>query len=463
MSTPDLVVIGAGPAGLAGASLAAERGLSVLVLDEQSAPGGQIWRGIEAANAAHRARLGKDYGLGRSAVTRFRRSGARYVPGTTVWQLDETGEIGCTVGGRTHLFQTSAVLVATGAQERPFPVAGWELPGVMGAGAAQVLLKTGGLLAERAVLAGSGPLLYLLAVQYLAAGHPPAAILDTTPPGAWRMARRHLPGALKHPLPLLKGLGWLNEIRRARVPWERGVSSLVLEGSGHVDAVRWEAAGGRQGRIETDHVFLHQGVVPSVNLTMAAGLDHDWDEGQLCWRPRTDDWGRSSAEPIHIAGDGGGIAGWEAAAATGEIATLDILHLAGSLREAERNALADRHRRRVRGALSVRPLLDALYRPQPQFMLPSEPATVICRCEEIARQDLEPLIGIGVLGPNQLKSFSRAGMGPCQGRLCGLTVQRLISECTGRGMAETGYYRLRPPVKPVPLGAFADMDCGNAP
>ncbi|MEM7499303.1 MAG: (2Fe-2S)-binding protein [Pseudomonadota bacterium] len=458
----DLVVIGAGPAGLAAAARSAEGGLDVLLLDENPAPGGQVWRAVGEVPKDRAALLGPDYAAGMDAVARIRLSGARYRPGATVWQLAPTGEDGAEIGytaeGRAHLLRVPRVIVASGAQERPFPVPGWTLPGVMTAGGAQTLLKASGLAAEGAVLAGTGPLLYLLAVQYIAAGSPPAAILDTGSTTARRRALRHLPAALMAPRLFLKGLAWRRAIHRAGVPHIEGVSTLAIEGSTRAEAVRWETEAGERGRIETPHVLLHQGVVPSVNLTMAAGLAHDWHDARLCWEPRLDRWGLSSAPAIHVAGDGGGVEGWEAATARGELAALDALYRAGLLRQSARDRAAAAPTRRRALAGRLRPFLDALYRPAPQFLVPAAPDTVVCRCEEITAGTLLPLIDNGLLGPNQLKSFSRAGMGPCQGRFCGLTVQATIAARTGQSMAETGYYRLRPPVKPVPLGAFADME-----
>ncbi|MEM9761521.1 MAG: NAD(P)/FAD-dependent oxidoreductase [Pseudomonadota bacterium] len=457
----DLVVIGAGPAGLAAAACAAEGGLDVLLLDENPAPGGQVWRGLAQASRAQLSTLGIDNAGARAAVARLEGCSARYRPRATVWQLapGEGGiELGYTAQGCAHLIEVPQVIVATGAQERPFPIPGWTLPGVLTAGGAQTLMKGAGVVAEDAVLAGTGPLLYLLAVQMIAAGAPPKAILDTGTTAARRRALRHLPAALRSPAPLLKGLAWRRTIRRAGVAHLEAVTHLAIEGDSRAKAIRWRTETSEEGRLEAQHFFLHQGVVPATNLTMAAGLDHAWTDAQLCWHPVTDRWGRTSTPTIRVAGDGGGIEGWEAAEARGEIAALDALHTAGRLSASARNRAAEAPIRLRSAATRLRPFLDALYRPAPQFLVPEAPETVVCRCEEIMAGELAPLITMGLLGPNQLKSFSRAGMGACQGRYCGLTVQAMIAARTGRSMAETGYYRLRPPVKPVPLGAFADME-----
>ncbi|MEM1343000.1 MAG: NAD(P)/FAD-dependent oxidoreductase [Pseudomonadota bacterium] len=460
---PDLLVIGAGPAGLAAAATAAEQGLHVLLVDEQAAPGGQYWRGVEAAPAALTAVLGRDYAAGRTAIERLRRSGAAHAPATTVWHLGRGSaglEVGLASGTRAQLVSPKAVLVASGALERPFPVPGWELPGVMGAGAAQALLKTSGTAAEGAVFAGTGPLLYLVAAQYLAAGVRVRALLDTTPAGALTQALPHLPRALRRSAMLLEGAGWLAAIaRRTRVV--RGVEALRIEGTAHAEAIVWQTRH-TEGRIESPHIFLHQGVVPQTNLSMAAGLTHDWHEGQQAWHPRTDPWGAASVPGLFVAGDGAGIDGAAAATASGTLAALEICHQAGRLDRSARDAAARPHRQALKRERALRPFLDALHRPAPQFLVPRAPETLVCRCEAITRGALEGALALGLDGPNQLKSFSRAGMGPCQARLCGLTLQGLIAERSGRSMAEVGYLRLRPPVKPLTVEMLADLEIAPA-
>ena len=176
-----LAVIGAGPAGLAAAVLADELGLGVVLLDEQSSPGGQIYRAIETSPLSGSGILGGDYDAGRALVERLRESRVDYLEGAAVWQVSPGLEIGYTRRGSAALVKVPQVILATGAMERPFPIPGWTLPGVMTAGAAQVLLKSAGLAASGAVFAGCGPLLYLAAWQYLRAGVPVMAVLDTTP------------------------------------------------------------------------------------------------------------------------------------------------------------------------------------------------------------------------------------------------------------------------------------------
>ncbi|MDX1605471.1 MAG: (2Fe-2S)-binding protein, partial [Candidatus Competibacterales bacterium] len=340
---------------------------------------------------------------------------------------------------------------------RPVPVPGWTLPGVMGAGAGQILLKAAATVpGGRTVLAGSGPLLYLLAVQYIDAGVPPVALLDTTPRHHYLAALPGLPRALTAPGLLRKGLALLHRIRRASVAHTGGVSGLRALGADRLEAVEYRR-GGRTETLTADLLLLHQGVVPSVQITRALHCEHDWDTDQRCWRPRLDTWGNSSLDRLMVAGDGGGIGGARAAEHQGRLAALEAACRLGAIDPARRDREAAPERRALRRELRVRPFLDRLYRPADAFCNPSDD-TVVCRCEEITAGELRRVVDLGCPGPNQAKSFSRCGMGPCQGRLCGLTVSEVIAARRRVSPAEVGYYRIRPPFKPITLGALASVD-----
>jgi hypothetical protein len=187
------------------------------------------------------------------------------------------------------------------------------------------------------------------------------------------------------------------------------------------------------------------------------GIEHRWDERQHCFAPVLDDWGRADAAPVFVAGDGAGIGGAKAAEIAGRIAALKIGEELGMLSVRERDRRAAPHRRALAAELAVRPFLDAAYPPFEEALRP-EDTTLVCRCEEVTAGDIRGFARIGCLGPNQTKAFSRAGMGPCQGRNCGLTVTALLAEANGRTPEETGYYRIRPPLKPITLGELAAME-----
>lgn len=467
--TCDLAIIGAGPAGMAAALTAAKRGVSVVVLDEQPEPGGQIYRGIERL-AKHRPRhlewLGPDYAAGLNLVRAFRNAKIDYLDSAQVWQVEphlpnatnmSPGRLFYRRQGAVGMLSPQRVLIAVGAMERPMPIPGWTLPGVLTCGAGQTVFKANGLAPQgRFVLAGCGPLLLLYAAQLTRAGIKPAAILETTF-NRWN-ALPHLPGFLASPDYLRKGLALVRELKEAGVPLHKGVTQLALHGDTRVREIEYTCSG-QSRREPVDQVFLHQGVVPNGNLAWSMHLEHAWDGRQRCFRLRLNDWGQSSVPGIYVAGDAGGIVGALGAHAMGRVAALAIAADIGKITPEARDQQARTPRAQLAKHRAVRPFLDALYRPAQQWLAPTDAETVVCRCEEIRAGEIRRLVTKQHCpGPNQMKSFVRCGMGPCQGRLCGLTTVEIIAQCRGVPVAEVGYYRIRSPIKPVTLGDLATLD-----
>jgi NADPH-dependent 2,4-dienoyl-CoA reductase/sulfur reductase-like enzyme len=450
--TADLAILGAGPAGMAAAALAAELGLDTVVIDEQAAPGGQIYRAVEAAPPD--TPLGADYLAGQELASALRKSGARYLPKTCVWHIDAAGRLFLAVEGRVSALAAQKILIAAGAVERPVPIPDWTLPGVMGAGAAQILLKASDIVPDgRIVIAGQGPLVYLVAAQLAAAGAPPAALLLTTPFANFRRA-------LYRPVPiwrgrtqLSRGLSLIAAVRRAQIPVRRRVRGLRAIGAGRLERVAWQG-----GEIAGDHLLLHEGVIPNVQPTLALGLAHQWDEAQLCWRPVLDPSGRTSHSNIWVAGDGGGIAGADAAVLSGRLAALDIARRLGRLSEAEWVGRAAPIQAAVARERALRPFLDRLYRPSYSVLVPKDDAILACRCESVPFGAVRRAARLGASGPNQMKAFTRCGMGPCQGRICGPLVAAAIADTLGKSVAEIGTLRPRAPWKPITVGALADLE-----
>lgn len=439
---------------MAAAATCAERGAATLLLDEQPAPGGQIYRCIERPAISNREVLGPDYYKGEALVRALRQARLDYVSSASVWQVTPEREVGVSVGGDSSIVSADQIIIATGAQERPFPIAGWTLPGVMTVGAAQILLKKSGMVGDGAVFVGSGPLIYLTARQYLRAGARVRAILDTTPArNYWRAVSRGL-GALYGFNSLKKGWQWIREIKAAGTPVIGGIEALRVRGEERVSGIDYRSKA-RWTTLETNHVFLHQGVVPNVNLTMSMRCAHAWCDRQMCWRVVTDEWGDTGLPGIAVAGDAADIGGATCAQHRGAIAALRAVQRLGRISHRERDRAAAAHREAMAVEQKLRPFLDLLFQPSQRFLAPNDQHALVCRCEEVSAGKLRDVIAIGCEGPNQLKSFTRCGMGPCQGRMCGLTVAQILSAQLDRPIAEIGYYRLRQPIKPIALGELA--------
>ncbi len=466
--TVGLAIIGAGPAGMSAAIAAREHGADVLVLDEQATPGGQIYRNVETVTAERPETvrvLGGDYTAGAALVRAFRGCGAEYSPRTTVWEVSTVArredaraplELGVLRDGVAEIVRAHCVIVASGAQERAVPVPGATLPGVMSAGGAQSLLKGSGLVPDvPVVIAGSGPLVYLVAWQLVRAGTPVRAVLLTMPPGWKGRAGGTLPEALAMPGALFKGVGWRRALAAGGVEVMQACD-LAIEGRDRVESVRFRHHG-RERSMEASLVLLHEGVIPNAHLTLAARLDHVWDARQHAFRPAMDEWGRTSEPGVLAAGDGARILGAEAAVETGRIAALEAAYRLGRIHVHQRDALAKPHRASLARHRRFREFLDLTFEPAPTTRRPADPAVMVCRCEEVTVAEIERVVVHGCPGPNQAKAFTRCGMGPCQGRMCATVVSEMFAERRHTGVGAVGHYRIRPPVKPVTVGELAGL------
>ncbi|MFD2262882.1 FAD-dependent oxidoreductase [Lacibacterium aquatile] len=452
--TYDVVIVGAGPAGMSAAVRLSALGAKVAVVDEQPSPGGQIWRGIERnVNTPVFEALGADYHKGQALAAAFRASGVDYLPGNQVWQIEEGWSLFLTSEGKARRLTARAILLANGAQERPVPFAGWTLPGVMTVGAAQILLKSGGMLPEGKVwIAGAGPLPLLYATQLLNLGGKIAGYLDTsTRPKLSALAR--LPGAWRDFGGLAKGLRWLRDLRKSGL-MVRDFSDLRAEGDGRLQSLSWQAGGARK-QVDADVLLVHEGIVPRIHETLALGCAHDWNDEQRYFAPKLDRWGETSREGLFVAGDASSIGGWTAATVSGEIAALGIAARLGLTTDSDglrREARLDERRSR---ALALRPFLDAAY-PPPQRKL--EDDVIVCRCEEVTAGAIRKAARSSPPDPNAIKAATRCGMGPCQGRQCGYSVQSLVAEVHGLPVGDVSFFNIRPPLKPVTLGEIASLN-----
>jgi NADPH-dependent 2,4-dienoyl-CoA reductase/sulfur reductase-like enzyme len=455
----DVLIVGAGPAGMSAAVRARALGLSVLVVDDQYAPGGQIWRAVETvAASATGTLLGEEYQSGASLAQKFRASGAELAAQTQVWQIEPGWNVYMSRNQQAEMVHATQVLLAGGAQERPMPFPGWTLPGVITVGAAQILLKTSRQVpADPVWVAGSGPLPLLYMTQLLRAGGQIAGWLDTSPPGAWRRALPHVTRAAAGWRDIAKGLGWMRALRQAGFPIVRNVTQLRALGGDRVESIEYRTADGKSAVAPARLLLVHEGVVPSVHFTQALECEHTWLQAQACLAPVVDEWGQTNRPHLYVAGDGVGIGGARAACTRGELAALGMALRAGKLDKQNARQQAAPLRARLAAELSARPLLDAVYPPRAEIFAPADD-TIVCRCEELTAGDIRAFSNVGQPGPNQIKAFTRAGMGPCQGRQCGYTIAHILAADQQRPVQQVGFYRIRPPLKPLTLGELASLD-----
>lgn len=450
MKSYDIAIIGAGPSGMQAAMTATSYGASVVVIHDRASAGGQIYRNVTKSPIPDKSILGSDYTKGQLLVEQFMACSAEVVLGASVWHVGDNGEVLYSLNQQTHTLQAKEVIVTTGAMERPFPIKGWHLPGVMSAGSAQVMLKSDGLVRDNAIFVGSGPLLYVIVAQYLRLGVSVKAVVDTTPKENYLKAGVKITDSLTHLDMMFKGLGLLNEIRRANVPFHRFADGVEIIGENKAQGVRFNQST-KSYELECEHVFLHQGVIPNLNLTRALGLKHEWSQQQLCWRPALNKWGQSSVANISVAGDSSGIVGADGAEHSGVISALNSLSRLKMISEPDRDSLAQAHFAPLNKLNRFRRFIDALYRPIEQHRIPIDEGVIVCRCEEKTVGDIRVGFQQGAIEPNAMKGITRCGMGPCQGRQCGHTVSELLAKWQNKPVSDIGYYRLRSPMRLLTL------------
>lgn len=451
------VIIGSGPSGMAAAVTLNSYGIRPLVIDDQEHWGGQIYRGVDHSTFPKGTIMGIDYWKGKESVTRAREADVEYWPNTTVWSIDRSLELAVLRRDRSLLLRASHIILATGAYERPVPVKGWTLPGVMGAGAGQILMKTSGLVPEESFgIAGKGPLIYLLALQYAKAGARPSFVLDYAHATDYRRALPQLPRALRAPSYLWKGASLLGSVRVMGIRRISGVREIECHGDGRLESVSYKRKGVAH-TLPCSVLFLHQGVIPNLQLTRLLRCDHKWNELQQCWQPIVDENFQTSLEGVFAVGDGSGIVGVEAAKVAGQISALALMRGMGHIGNRDYRK-ATKHLKRVyRNRLIARTFIDTIYTPNASDLTPADDV-IICRCEELLTKQVREAVGQGCVGPNQTKSFTRAGMGPCQGRMCGLAVAQTLATESHMPMQKQDYYRIRPPIKPITLDQLASVE-----
>ena len=430
----DVAVVGAGPAGIAAAVAARGAGASVAVIDEYPAPGGQIWRrprgaGVEALPPAARRRC-----------EALQRSGARLLPGTTVWAArDDHTLLTATADGHGGAVRAGAIVIATGAYDRPVAFPGWTLPGVITAGAAQTLVKAERVLpGRRVLLAGAGPFLLPVAEQLVAAGAEVVAVAEATRPTDWLRAA---PRMARHPGRLRDYVGYRARLRG--VPFLWGHVVVRAEGEGRVQSATlaradgdWRPLPGTERPFGVDALATAYGFLPSVDVARALGCGLEGD------RVAHDEHMRTTLAHVFVAGEAAGVGGCDLALLEGKIAGA-----AAAGRRPGRALL--RRRRREAGFARV---LDDLFGPRAGLDELADGATPLCRCEDVTVAALDAAIAAGARTMPALKVATRCGQGPCQGRICAHLVAARAPE------PGDGRFSARPPLRPVALSTLAGAE-----
>lgn len=444
----DLLVIGAGPGGLAAAVAAAEAGASVTVLDERHTSGGQFFKQPNTDAARLALKADRQAADGAALIKRARSLGVTILSGVTVWGAahgeDRRAVISCLGHDGVFYCRSTMLVIGTGAFERPPAIRGWTLPGVMTAGAAQTLLRSYGTLPGRRILiAGNGPLNFQVASEIVKAGADVVCLVEQA--GAPWSRPVEAFSIFRHDTALaLKGMKEIARLERAGVKlvWNAQISDI--KGDGRVEAVTVSGVGG-DVTVEVDTVLLGGNFTSSNELSRLLGCAHRVTGNGTLTADCAED-GESSLPHIHIVGEAVRFGGAHLAMAEGRLAGLAIAAKLGLKPQPDTKA-----KKKLARAKAFQAALWRLFAPAPTPLELADTA-LACRCESVAVGTLKSLAVKGPLDIATMKRLTRAGMGRCQSRYCG----RTLTELTGRPMSETdGLLAPQMPLRPVPLAALA--------
>jgi len=465
MKSPELIIIGAGPGGIAAAIEAAKAGVKVTLLDENPKAGGQIYRQFdEGFKVTNPQVLGRGYERGHELLKDFKmlEERAQYLTEALVWGVFEGRKLTFQHNESSLSLDFKSLIVAPGAYDRPVPFPGWTLPGVFTAGGAQRLVKMQRVLpGEKILLAGTGPIQLVLADQIISAGGNVEAILEA---GNIDYSLQSITGTWGNWDLLADALYYWNQIRKAGVPLRR--NHLILEARGD-DRVKeavivevdkdWRPKIQTQRTLKVDAICLGYGFVPSSELTLLAGCEHRYEPLLGGWVPVRGEKMETSVPNIYAVGDGSGVAGSKVAILEGRIAGISVARSLDYIPANEAKDRIEQLKKDLRRINRLRKVLDEMSRPRPGLYELARDDTILCRCEEVTYGEIKDAIEEDPTNSiNDLKRMTRAGMGRCQGRMCVPALLEILRRQQKTTSLEPESLLKRPPVKPVSLGVLAE-------
>ncbi len=467
MEHTDLIVIGAGPGGMQAAITAANSGIQVTLIDSNSLPGGQYYKQIpqqfsnndQTTNQKEAIKLIQN--LDHPAIKFLSKTlvwGIFHNPKTNLWQTTLQGD-NC-----PERLEAPAIIIAAGAYDRSIPFPGWDLPGVITAGAAQIMVKSQGILpGKRILISGTGPLQLAAASHLAEAGAEVVGVLECNK----SILRKGVPyissiwGQWKR---IQEGIEYAGVLLKAGVSYRTGWSVIKAEGVGKVQQAiiaKLDSNGvpiqGTEKKYEVDSIVLGYGLTPSTEFFRLLNCDMTYSSAEGVFLPKRDPFFQTSLSGIYAVGDCAGIGGAKLAMLEGKIAAN---HAATKIKTTNKDLDVQISQidkagfKRERGFAKL--LGDVFSIPKGLFSL-AESETIICRCEQITLSEVKDAISCGAQSVTDIKNITRSGMGNCQGRTCGSIMAQILAIQSKRSPEESHYLNIRPPVHPVQI-KFIDAD-----
>ena len=452
----DLVVLGAGPAGVAAANVASKEGAEVVIIDENSSAGGQIYRAPPNEFQPQNSFKSDEFREGEKQRNILENSNLTALFKHRVWSVSSDLVVSTVGPNGVSSWHARSLIIANGALERIIPFPGWTIPGVIGLAASTILLKSQYVLpGQSTVVAGCGPLLIAVANGIIKSGGKVSAIIDLNSKSDWIKA---FPRLLSRPDQLFKGMSWFANIMKAGIKIYGGhavTNTKQVDNVLRISIAPINSAGSildskNQKIVEGDCLAIGHGLFPSTEITRLLKAKHIYDPLKGGWVPLIDDDFRSSIPGVYIAGDATGISGAFSAVQKGRIAGMaavrDLNVMSSQKYKAKiKSELIILKKNENFGKAAVR-----LMKFRPELIQTITSETIVCRCEDVFRSEIDEAIESGARDLNQLKAWTRCGMGPCQGRTCSEAIEAILASKVGsRELA--GQWTGRTPLRPVPI------------
>lgn len=463
MLTTEVAVVGAGPAGLSAALEASLAGASVTIIDEYSRPGGQYFKQPpEAFKVLDKSILSRDYYHGQELIDRIGQGKIDVMLDTLVWAALGEGILELYRDGKCERLKADRIIVATGAYDRPIPFPGWTLPGVITAGAAQSLVKSQFVLpGQRVLMVGSGPFQLPVAAQLVKAGATVVGVLEASKLSGWLTK---VPSPWRHLDKVGEAKDYLGTLLKARVPMSYGWTIKEARGNGQVEEAvivqvddDWRPMAGTEKTLEVDTIALAFGFIPSLQLPRLLGCNSEWNEDLSAWVTTHDDDMRTSVPTVFVAGETTGIGGHDVALEEGAIAGVSAACDLGRLSKEEAAKKLSKVRSELLRHNEFADYLNRIFRIRPGVYDLMTDDTIVCRCEEVTAGEIASIAREWEGSLRTIKQASRAGMGPCQGRICSSIVAQIAARKGGKRVQGLGLDTPRPPIKPIPVRALAEL------
>ena len=452
----DLVVLGAGPAGVAAANVASKEGAEVVIIDENSSAGGQIYRAPPNEFQPQNSFKSDEFREGEKQRNILENSDLTALFKHRVWSVSSDLVVSTVGPNGLSSWHARSLIIANGALERIIPFPGWTIPGVIGLAASTILLKSQYVLpGQSTVVAGCGPLLIAVANGIIKSGGKVSAIIDLNSKSDWIKA---FPRLFSRPDQLFKGMSWFANIMKAGIKIYGGhavtntkqVDNVLRISIAPINSAGCILDSKNQKIVEGDCLAIGHGLFPSTEITRLLKAKHIYDPLKGGWVPLIDDDFRSSIPGVYIAGDATGISGAFSAVQKGRIAGMaavrDLNVMSSQKYKAKiKSELIILKKNENFGKAAVR-----LMKFRPELIQTITSETIVCRCEDVFRSEIDEAIESGARDLNQLKAWTRCGMGPCQGRTCSEAIEAILASKVGsRELA--GQWTGRTPLRPVPI------------